>query len=146
MVLKIVKAIWFLSLLVVTAVFLYTYASLPETVVLLDRLPPVSVSREEFFYSMMVVLALVNTIAVVARRIFSPSASAFLTWLHGLLVCLNVFFVIALSYVNLYNSLEKFDYARLGAVVYGSVLLIVFWALAWPAFLLYKNFSAKEPV
>lgn len=146
MVLKIVKAVWFLSLLAVTAVLLYTYASLPENVTLREADPTLILARESFFYFVMVLLALINALAIVARRVFQPSASAFLVWLHALLIALNIFLAIALSYINVYNSLEKFDYERLGVVVYGSVWLIVLCALAWPAYLIFRNFFAKEAV
>jgi hypothetical protein len=67
-------------------------------------------------------------------------------WFHGLLITINLFFVITMSLIGVYNSAEKFDYSRIGFVIYGSVGLILVWALAWPAYLLYQKFFIKPVV
>jgi len=60
------------------------------------------------------------------------------------MVVLNVFFVMSLSFISLYNSNEKFDYSRIDFAIYGSVILIVVWALAWPVYSLYRKFTVKS--
>ena len=68
----------------------------------------------------------------------------FRTWFYGFMVVLNIFFVMSLSFIALYNSNEKFDYGRIDFAIYGSVILIVVWALAWPVYSLYKKFAVKS--
>jgi hypothetical protein len=146
MVLKIFKAVWFLSLLVVTAVFFYVYASLPERVMISETATPISVSREGLFYITLIVLSLINFIVLVFSKLYRQSSEELTTWFYGQIICLNVFFVIVLSFVSLLNSQEKFDYERLGVIIYGSVGLIVLWAASWPIYLVARKFLSKELV
>jgi len=146
MLLKIFKAIWFLSILVTLANLLYVYASLPETVIINDRgASLVSVSREGFFYMITAVIAFVNVLVYVVSYVFRKEVD-FRTWFHGLVVTLNIFFIISLHFVSLFNSGEKFDYGRIDFIIYGSIALFVLWALGWPFYSVYKNFIYKQLV
>jgi hypothetical protein len=146
MVLKIFKAVWFLSLLAVTGVFFYVYASLPENVMLSETASPISISREGLFYITLTVLSLINFIVLVFAKLYRQKSEELTTWFYGQIICLNVFFVIVLCYVSLFNSQEKFDYDRLGVIIYGSVALIVIWAASWPIYLVSRKFLNKELV
>jgi predicted permease len=70
----------------------------------------------------------------------------FRTWLHGLVITLNIFFIIGMSFISLYNSTERFDFSRIGFIIYGSVGLVAAWALSWPVYLTVKRLTAKQPV
>ncbi len=143
MVLKITKAVWFFSMLVCLGVLLYIYASLGEIVTLLDGEAPWTITRDAFFYVVMSSIAIMNVMAFVINKLYSADAEEFKSWFYGLIVTLNIFFVIGLSFVSLINSGEKFDYERIGVVIYGSVLLIVLWTLAWPAYSFSRRFFIK---
>ena len=145
MVLKIFKAVWFLSLMAWMALFLYVYASLPEEVLVREAENKVFLSREAVFYIFLAAIVLVNGLVFIVSRLFK-GREGFLSWFYGLIICFNFFFVIVLSFINLINSGEKFHYARIGYVIYGSVGLFVFWAVGWPLYSFFRKFLSKEVV
>jgi len=144
MALKLFKAVWAFSLLAVLGTFMYVYASLPENVILQESESTFSISREVFFYIILALLALCNMLVFVFSKLYSREGDQdFLTWFYGQIITLNFFFIIALSYASLYNSSEKFDYSRIAWVIYGSVGLMIVWALTWPVYAGIRRFSNK---
>src|SRR6478609_1205715 len=146
MALKILKVIWVFSMAATMASFMYVYAGLPENVVVNENPQTLALSRETFFYVSLAVIALANALVFAVSRIFSEKESDFKTWFYGLIACANLFFVIGLSFVSLYNSNEKYDFARLGVIIYGSVGLLLVWATSWPVYRLAQKFLRKQPV
>lgn len=143
MILKLFKAIWFLSMVAVFANLLYVYASLPEQVSLMEeRVETYAIGREQLFYSAMLVIALANVLVYLFSKSIAPDEN-FRTWLHGLVISLNIFFIIGLSFISLYNSVEKFDFSRIGFIIYSSVILVVVWALSWPVYSLGRKLMSK---
>ena len=146
MILKIFKAFWFLSMLVVLANLLYVYAALPEVVVVQDEADGrIMAGKEVFFYALTAVLLIVNATVYLTTRIFADDES-FRAWFHGLIITMNIFFVFALNLIQVYNSNETFDFSRVGFMIYGSVMLMVGWALAWPVYAIYRKLFAKQVV
>lgn len=145
MALKLFKAVWFFSLVAVLGTFMYVYASLPESVVLQESEVIMSVSREVLFYVVLALLAVINVVVFIISKL-QRGDQDFLSWFFGLIITLNIFFIIALSYVSLYNSSEKFDYSRIGAIIYGGVGLMILWALAWPVYSVFRKISNKQIV
>ena len=145
MILKIFKAVWFLSLMAWLAQFLYVYASLPADVLVREMENKVILSREAVFYLFLAAIVLVNGLVFIVSRLFKGLES-FLSWFYGLIICFNFFFVIVLSFINLVNSGEKFHYARIGYVIYGSVALFVMWAIGWPVYSFFRKFLSKGAV
>lgn len=146
MVLKVFKAVWFLSMVIVLADLLYVYASLQETVIVQENSDGrVLVDRNVFFYIAMLTLAVCNALVYTTAKLFRYQED-FRAWFHGLVVSLNIFFVVAMHLINLYNSSEHFDYARIGFIIYGSVMLVVGWAISWPVYKIFKGTSAKQVV
>lgn len=132
MILKIFKAVWFLSMLAALANLLYVYAGLPEEVAVYEDGQDVYyAAREGLFYAAMMTLAVLNVLVYLFSKKLTPSEN-FRTWLHGLVTTFNIFFVIGFSFVGLYNSSEKFDFSRIGWVIYSSVGLILVWMAGWP--------------
>lgn len=145
MVLKLFKAVWFLSVLAVLAHLLYIYAGLPEQVVVNDGENGFSVSREVFFYGALAALALINVLVYAVSTVYRHDVEL-RAWFHGLVITLNIFFVVASSLVSVYNSSEKFDYDRIGFVIYGSIGLVVCWAISWPVYKIFRRPQAKQVV
>jgi hypothetical protein len=146
MVLKLFKAAWFLSMLAALANLLYVYASLPEQVSLMEEgIESAHIYREQLFYSAMAMIALANVMVYLFSKKLAPKED-FRTWLHGLVITLNIFFIIGMSFISLYNSTERFDFSRIGFIIYGSVGLVAAWALSWPVYLTVKRLTAKQPV
>lgn len=146
MVLKVFKAVWFLSVLVVLASLLWVYASLPERVVVQETIQGrIDIDRNTFFYIVMTILALCNALVYAAARLFRDQEE-FRTWFYGFIISLNIFFIVGMSLINLYNSAEHFDYSRIGFVIYGSVLLVIGWTMSWPVYKIFKGTTAKQVV
>lgn len=143
MTLKLFKAIWFLSMLAVFANLLYVYASLPEQVSLMEEgVETYAIGREQLFYSAMAVIAIANVMVYLFSKTIAPDEN-FRIWLHGLVITLNIFFIIGLSFISLYNSVEKFDFSRIGFIIYSSVILVIVWALSWPVYSLGRKLISK---
>ena len=140
------RALWFLSVLVVLANLLYVYAGLPESVVIQEESTgQTHASKELLFYIAMGVLLFVNVLVYATGKLFARDED-FRSWFHGLIVTINIFFVFAMSFVQLYNSAERFDYSRIEFIIYGSITLVVLWAISWPLYSVYKKIFPKHAV
>ena len=146
MIAKIFKGVWFLSLLVTVVLFLYVYASLPEEVQLTVADQTSAISREIVFYSTLTLLALINASVLVLPRLNISRQAYFELWILGLAASLNLFIIVALEFVSLINSFEKYDYQRLGVIIYGTLTLFILWLLWWPAYSLFKGFFSKQSI
>lgn len=144
MIVKIFRALRFLSMLAVLGNLLYVYASLPEQVVVFEQgVESISVGRDTLFYSAMTIIALVNVLVYLFSKKLAP-ADDFRTWLNGLVMVLNIFFIIAMSFIAVYNSAEKYDFESIGFIIYSSFGLVVLWMAGWPIYLISKNFLTKQ--
>jgi hypothetical protein len=146
MIFKISKGAWFLSAFGALAALLFTYAGLPEQVVIQQNGPQQTmVSREVFFYAVVLVLALINVLVFVLGGLIHGQTD-FKAWFNGLIVVLNVFFIFAVLLISTANSQDKFNFQRIGFTIYGSVGLIIVWVLVWPFYWLMRKFSNKPLV
>jgi hypothetical protein len=146
MALKLFRGVWFLSVLVVFAALMYTYAGLPEHVVVQEEASgQITMGRDPLFYFVVAAIVVVNVMVYLIRKMYLADLD-FRAWFHGLVITINIFFVIALAHLGLYNSTEYFDYSRIGFIIYGSVVLIVLWAVSWPVYQLYRKIFVKQVV
>ena len=144
MTLKLFRAAWFVSVLVVLANLLYVYASLPENVVVQEE-GPVSLSREWVFYIATATILLLNVMVYLFKTMF-PEQEPLRTWFHGLVITMNIFIVIGLQALNVYNSAEVFDHNLARLYLTGSLTLIVLWAVSWPIYVLLQKIFFKEAI
>lgn len=136
MILKMFKVIWFFSMVAVSGVLFYVYASLPEVISWGEGEGAVTLPRESFFYIMLSLMGVFNLLVFVLRKLFAVEDPwNIVTWFYGLAILFNLFFVVTLSFTSLINSGERFDFSRIGAIIYGSLLLLTAWTLAWPIYL-----------
>jgi hypothetical protein len=146
MVLKIFKGMWFLSMLAVLANLLYVYAGLPEKVIIQEESTGrVLANREFLFYALTGLLLIVNLLVYLAAHVYRENED-FRSWLHGQTISINLFFILSLNFIQVYNSSERFDFSRVGPIIYGSVVLVVLWAASWPVYLVYRKFFPKQVV
>ena len=146
MALKIIKGVWFLSLMAFLVAFMYIYASLPDRILLLEGDSDIEVSRGTIFYSFLAIVGITNMLVFVVSRLFPPDQNRFKTWFYGLVITLNLFFIVALAFINLYNSTEKFDYSSIGYVIYGSISLVAIWVASWPVYTVFRKNVSKQTV
>jgi hypothetical protein len=123
---------------------LYVYASLPQEVLVQDDADArVAVTNELFFYLAMIFIAVSNAMVYVMAKVFKSNEDL-RTWFYGLVVTLNIFVIIGMNFISLYNSAEKFDYDRIAVIIYGSLGLIILWAVAWPVYAIFKRPNLKS--
>ncbi|HTF21226.1 MAG TPA: hypothetical protein VK658_24285 [Chryseolinea sp.] len=141
MVLKLFKAVWFLSMLATLVILIFNYAGLPETVVVQEEGPSVfRLSRDAYFYTMTAFIAVANMMVFPIGKVFAWQP-AFRSWFYGLVIALNFFFIVSMNFVGLFNSGEKFDYNQIRYIVYFSVGLFLVWTISWPFYLLYRRMA-----
>ncbi len=129
MALRIFRSIWFLSVLAILAALLYHYAKLPEEVVIgQEEVNFVTISRDAFFYIAVALLACINVTVFVVRKL-AQKVEVFQAWFHGLISVINLFLIIGLSLISLFNSNESFRFGEIGFIIYGSMMLIASWIL-----------------
>ncbi len=137
---KLIKAFWFVTLLVTLAVLLYTYASFAEAQIVSIQENIVNVSRESFFYLTLAIITLSNfTLYIVARKLKDRDNKIdefVYGWLMSFAVVLNFFFVISMSFVQVNNSGEVYDFTYLGNLIFIALSIIGIWVLVLPIYLL----------
>ena len=146
MALKVLKGVWFLSMLAALVALLYVYAGLPQEVIVQEEAgAKVTISNEGFFYMVMFLMAISNGLVYAIGKVYKKNEDL-RTWFYGLITTLNIFFIIGMNLISLYNSSEKYDYGRIDFIIYGSVGLIITWVAAWPFYSLYKHFFSKSSI
>jgi hypothetical protein len=144
MIVRIFKGVWFFSLLAVFAVLMYIYASLPENIGIFSDLKDAEVSRNVVFYAALAFLAVINASVFMVSRLLAGSSEYFRAWFYGLITFIHLFIIVLLQFLNLYNSQEKFNYDRIGIIIYGSIGMVVLWASLWPVYYLLQRMQSKE--
>ena len=131
-------------MLAVMANLMYVYAGLPEEVVVQEEGPTLTtVGKETLFYSWLVIVGAVNVLVYIFNKSLMPD-EGFRIWFTGLIITLNFFLVIALSFIGLYNSSEAFDFSRAGIILYICIGLIGAWIISWPIVLLIRKLSSSN--
>lgn len=143
MALKIFKGVWFFSLMGLLVVFFYVYAGLPQDVALWQEGSNVSVSRNALFYISLLLMALINVLVFMVRGIVGQKDQRFITWFYGLIISVNLFFIASLGLLNVFNGGERYNYNSMAPAIYGSLILICFWIVSWPVYLLSKKILPK---
>lgn len=145
MILKLFRVVWFFSILAVLGVFMYVYASLPDPVVVLEDPERLTLGKEVLFYIILASLAIFNMFVYVFRSLNkTQEGEGFVSWYYGLVICLNLFFIVSCAYISLFNSGERFQYEKIGVIIYGSVALMIIWAFSWPIYLAGRRIIAKK--
>ena len=143
MIVKIFKGVWLLSLMATMVIFLYVYASLPESIIFQQGESIQSVSRNGLFYAILTLLAIFNALVFIVSRLYPDRNEYLRAWFYGLIIFLNLFLVVAIQFLSLYNSQEKFDYGSIGYIIYGSIGMVVLWSSLWPLYFLSQRFLNK---
>jgi hypothetical protein len=142
MIFKLFKGLWFLSLLAALAVLLFVYAGFPEKVVVQEKASRlVMLPRDAIFYIAVAMMAITNMLIFIIGKMFQNES--FKTWFYGLIITLNIFFIVALNMLGTFNSGENFNYSRIDFIIYGSVVLILIWGASWPFYSVYRKIFHK---
>ncbi len=143
MIVKVFKAVWFFSLMATVALFLYVYASLPADIQVRDGS---AISRDGLFYTTLALLTVFNALIFVISKLYAGTEGYFQAWYYGLMTFLNLFIIVVLEFLNVYNSQERYNYDSLGFVIYGSLGMVVLWSSLWPVYFLVQRILTKQKI
>jgi hypothetical protein len=142
MTLKILKGVWFFSVLALLVMFFYVYAGLPESVMLWDFPQQVMLSRNGLFYTSIALIAVLNATVYLVRQI-ATKESGFASWFYGMIATVNIFLIAILGLIHVFNGGDRYDYSRMAPAIYGSLILVSVWLISWPVIKLSQKFLAK---
>jgi hypothetical protein len=129
---RLVKFLWFLSLVIGLAALLYTYASMGSQL----EFGEYNFSKEAYFYGALAVLVLFNfTFYAVSRNLRYSSKhleEMMVNWQLSFAAILNLFFIVSVFFVMLVNGGENFNFDNFGYLLYVCLGLILIWVLALP--------------
>ena len=144
MILTVFKVVWFVSLLAMTGVFIYCYASWPQVVNFSEQEGTATLDKGTLFYSCLALVAVFNALVFVVSRM--KYSDAFSTWFYGLVASFHAFLVSGFIFITIFNSQEKYDYSMVGPTLYASIILLILWSASWPVYSLYIRFSTQAKV
>jgi len=133
---RLFRAFWYLTVLIVFFGLMYSFASLPELVQYLEG--QASISSDLYFYVTLGVIALSNfALYVLAQKFTTEDTDLTLTnklqsWLYALNSSLNLFYFVALMFVMMHNSSEKWNFELLGYGLYISIGIVFLCVLSLP--------------
>jgi hypothetical protein len=143
-VLRVFKVVWFISLMAALGELLFSYASLQGDVqVYSNGTASRLISPDSFFYIGVAFLALINVLVFIVAKIVAKRTE-FRTWFYGLIITFNIFCIVSMGFIALYNSAEAYNFQRLQPIIYGSVILFLAWTIGWPVYLGYKKILGQS--
>ena len=151
--LRILSSFTRISMVLYLIILLIVYAYLPERVGLLfaDTGEPVySFSRDAFFYTFLLLFIILQWIFylfskhILASRFNKPPRQILGTWFQGLMLMINIFFILMTLFMGLANNAIDYPYSRIGWLSYVGPWLIILWILLFPVFFLrYRQDNRK---
>ncbi|MEO1051836.1 MAG: hypothetical protein AAFX87_14495 [Bacteroidota bacterium] len=145
---RLIKAFWFVTVLATFASLLYVYASIPEMVNILtreDRVDSLVVSRDTLFYVTLALTAFSNFVLYSIYRSLNNRANrkyryapTLIKWVLSFGAVLNLFFIVCMQFITLYNSGENFNYDNFGYLIYVTGGFIIIWLISLPISFLFK--------
>jgi hypothetical protein len=142
MTLKILKGVWFFSVLALLVMFFYVYAGLPETVMLWDFPQQITLSRNGLFYVAILLVVILNATVYLVRQVAAKQTN-FASWFYGMIASVNIFFIAVLGFIHVFNGGDRYDYSRMAPAIYGSLILVSAWLISWPLIKLSQKILSK---
>jgi hypothetical protein len=145
MISKIFKAVWFVTVFAFVVVLMYIYAGLPEEVEVMQAGNMyMLLGRESFFYVYLGIAALANFLIYSYYSISKKTAEDnLLSWTMGLGILLNLFFIVSMNFIGLYNSLDNIEYRFSGTLLFVAVALLSIWLISWPLYSIFRKYFIK---
>ena len=143
---RLIKALWFTTLVGVSGFLMFVYAGFSEDQLILINDSMEGINREVFFFSSLTIIMVANfTLYILSwnlRKQDRKTAEFVKGWLMSLAVTLNFFMIVSLSLLQVFNGGESFNYTNLGYLIFLSLGAVLICALAFPAFLVKEKFSS----
>lgn len=143
---RLIKALWYVSLIVTSAYLLFVYAGFREDQLIFINNRLAGVGREIFFFVSLGIITVLNFVLYILswnlRKRESDLVEFVKGWLMGLGVVVNFFLIMVFSFLQVFNGGEQFDYSNFGYLIYFSLTLIFLWVLAMPIYIIKAKFQA----
>jgi|GEM_PF-2701079 len=120
------------SIFVLAAVLLFAYANLPDQVLVLmseTGEPLQYIPKNLFFYAMLSASAVINIALIYLARLVKSSQhfKSMKGWIWILVMMVNMFLMISITFISILNGEENFDYSNFGYLVYVGLGFLVLW-------------------
>lgn len=137
---RLIKALWFTTLVATFTFLLFVYAGFHEDQLIFLNDTMGGIDREVFFFAALSIVMLSNfTFYILQWRMRKQDTEIveFVKgWLMGLAASFNFFLIVTLSFLQVFNGGENFDYANIGYLIFLSLGIIVLCVLTLPAYII----------
>ena len=132
---KILKFIWFISLLAGLVALLWSYASVSFTVMITEAN---IIERESFFYLGLAFLAISNfSLYGIGKFTIIEKYLYLLSWKYTFGIIANGFFIVSMLFIGLYNNTEPYDFNNFGYLILVFLALMVVWLIVLPFLIIF---------
>ena len=131
MVVRVLDALAWVSLILAFFVFIISYASFPDEVLVYIKAsgePALYLERDILFYSLLALAIIFNGGWLAMGGIIKKTTPGLTNTIAGLSltqISFNFFFATSIYFVNLLNSRENFDYSNFGYLIYVTGGLLI---------------------
>ena len=161
---KFIKLFWLLSMIGFLALLLWVYANMPPQIdisMVNSAFSEITISKNAFFYSMIAIVVSTNGSILMLSKVlqlltarhlkendgFYPQEghnNRLINWLGSFSIILNLFCIIGVLFVGLYNTIEKEAGHPYIYIVYTSLFLMLVWLLGLIYIIASKRKGMKE--
>ncbi|MEQ8925254.1 MAG: hypothetical protein RLO81_05535 [Fulvivirga sp.] len=143
---RLIKALWFTTLLAVSAFLLFVYAGFREDQLIFINNTFEGLDRETFFFLALTLITVSNfTFYILSWRLRKQDnkMTEFIKgWLMGMAAALNFFLIVVLSFLQIFNGGENFNYQSIGYLIFVSLGAVIISVLSLPVFLVKEKISS----
>lgn len=143
---RLIKALWFVTLLAVSAFLLFVYAGFREDQVIYLSDDLAGVGREAFFFLSLLIIVIVNfsfyALSWRLRKRDNEFSEFIKGWLMGLAGAFNFFLIVVLSFIQIFNGGENFTYTNFGYLIFVSLGVIGIISFSLPVYFFRKKLTS----
>ncbi|QSE96657.1 hypothetical protein [Fulvivirga lutea] len=143
---RLIKALWFTTLVSASAFLLFVYAGFREDQLIFVNNELEGLDRETFFFLALTIITVSNfTFYILSWRLRKQDnrmAEFIKGWLMGLASALNFFLIVVLSFLQIFNGGENFNYQSIGYLIFVSLGAVIICAMTLPIFLVKEKISS----
>lgn len=142
---RMIKFIWLVSIFLFLVILLWVYAYLPAQVGVMANpggAADTFISKNIFFYLSIGMFLLVNGVLFVMHKMLMPASlhayrrnpvlspkealrADLASWMFGFAAALNIFFILGIYFLSVFNNPEGLELAYYGVLVFAGPVLII---------------------
>ena len=146
--LKVTNALRIVSILVFLGAFFYSYANVPEEVIVFEtQTDRWLVPREQYFYLGLIFFVVINAIFMVTRNVIERKLVEedsllykLYTWFMGIAPTFNIFLSCAVLFIGIKNNPGYMELNNMeGILIYAGMVFLIIWLIYFPFLFLGKK-------